>query len=143
MKQACVIIITVAFQLTAHQLMPSCQLVEPHPIQVCSVIVSNGRIFDFSHAVPSGSGVVRLWRFGSTSLLYSSGRVQIYYNSQWGNICDDSQLGLTEAHVICHQLGYTGASSQSRQSSDRYEMNFELLIIIEPLRSKVNCFAKL
>ena len=118
MKQACVIIITVAFQLTAHQLMPSCQLVEP---QVCSVIVSNGRIFDFSHAVPSGSGVVRLWRLGSTSSIYSSGRVQIYYNSQWGNICDDIQFSLVEAHVICHQLGYTGASSQSKQLYDRYD----------------------
>ena len=129
MKQACVIIITIAFQLTAHQLMPSCQLVEPHPIQVWSVIVSIGRIFDFCHAVPSGSGVVQLWRSGTTSPIYSSGRVQIYYNSQWGNICDDTQFGLTEAHVICHQLGYTGAFSQGRQLYDRYEMNFDLLIL--------------
>ena len=27
-------------------------------------------------------------------------------------------IGLTEAIVICHQLGYTGASSYSRTSSD-------------------------
>ena len=93
------------------------------------MIVSIGKSFDFSLAVPSGSGVVRLWRSGTTSPIYSSGRVQIYYNSQWGNICDDTQFGITEAHVICHQLGYTGASSQSRQSSDRYEMNFDLLIL--------------
>ena len=65
-----------------------------------------------------GFGTVRLSRSGITSPSYSSGRVQIYHNSRWGNICDDSQFGLTEAHVICHQLGYTGASSQSRQYTD-------------------------
>ena len=67
-----------------------------------------------------GIGTVRLSRSGITSTSYSSGRVQIYYNSQWGNICDDIHFGLTEAHVICHQLGYTRASSQSRQYSDTY-----------------------
>ena len=68
-------------------------------------------------ATGQGTGTVRLSRSGFTSTWYTSGRVQIYRN-QWGNICDDIQFGLTEARVICHQLGYTGASSQSRQSSD-------------------------
>ena len=78
-------------------------------------------------SVPSGSGVVRLGRSGSTSPLYSSGRVQIYYLNQWGNICDDAQFGLTEASVICHQLGYTGASSQSRGSLDRQDNNTDAI----------------
>ena len=65
------------------------------------------------------TGTVRLLRSGITSISFSSGRVQIYHNSRWGNICDDYQFGLPEAHVICHQLGYTGASSQSKQLSDR------------------------
>ena len=64
------------------------------------------------------NGPIRLWRNGNTSLSYTSGRVQLVYNRQWGNICADVEFGLTEAFVICHQLGYTGASSQSRAALD-------------------------
>ena len=37
----------------------------------------------------------------------------MYYNG-WGNICDDNYYNSAEANVICHQLGYTGASSYYR-----------------------------
>ena len=46
-------------------------------------------------------------RDGVPSLL--SGRVEILINSRWGYICNDDMFDLTEGHVICHQLGYTGA----------------------------------
>ena len=42
---------------------------------------------------------------------YYYGIVQIYINNRWGNICDDSYYSQYEADVICHQLGYTGASN--------------------------------
>ena len=63
-------------------------------------------------------GTVRLWRNGTTSTSFSSGRVQIYFTSIWGNICDDSDFGITEAIVVCHQLGYSSASSQSNDALD-------------------------
>ena len=63
-------------------------------------------------------GTVRLVRNGITSNTYSSGRVQIYINSRWGQICDDFQFSITEAAVICHQLGFSGASSFSRAAVD-------------------------
>ena len=66
-------------------------------------------------------GTVRLWRAGVSSSFVpslTSGRVQIYINNQWGNICDDIQFFVTEANVICNQLGYSGASSHSRASID-------------------------
>ena len=66
------------------------------------------------------NGPIRLWRSGATSTFYTSGRVQVLYNSTWGNICDDQfgNFGSDEATVICHQLGYTGASSWSKTRDD-------------------------
>ena len=61
-----------------------------------------------------GNGVVHLYRNGYTSSSYYYGIVQIFFNNAWGNICYDSYYSSTEADVICHQLGYTGALSYSR-----------------------------
>ena len=51
---------------------------------------------------------------GATSFSYYYGIIQIWYNGQWGNICDDIYFNQHEADVICHQLGYTGASGYNR-----------------------------
>ena len=65
------------------------------------------------------NGPIRLWRNGASSLSYTSGRVHVLIDHIWGNIRGDGKFELTEATVICHQLGYTGASSQSRARVDR------------------------
>ena len=70
---------------------------------------------------PDGNGPIRLYRNGVTSSSYYYGIVQIYINNDWGNICDDVYYSSTEADVICHQLGYTGASSYSRAGLVRLE----------------------
>ena len=57
------------------------------------------------------------------------------YNSQWGNICDDESFGITEATVICHQLGYTGASSYSRARDDVFGNDSSLPTLL----SNVSC----
>ena len=59
------------------------------------------------------SGTIILSRNNVPSNSYSYGVVRVYYNG-WGNICDDYYYNSAEANVICHQLGYTGASSYSR-----------------------------
>ena len=36
------------------------------------------------------------------------GNVDIYFNGEWGFICDD-EWGIEEANVVCNQLGFPGA----------------------------------
>ena len=75
------------------------------------------------------NGPIRLWRSGTTSVSYTSGIVQLLYNSRWGNICDESgNFGVAEASAICHQLGYTGAHDfyNSTSSEERAAMSAQM-----------------
>ena len=54
-------------------------------------------------------GSLRLVRGSSSSTTYTSGRLEIYINGQWGTVCDDS-WDSTDSDVACRQLGYSGAA---------------------------------
>ena len=53
-------------------------------------------------------------KFGEKSA--SSGRLEIYYSSQLGTVCNKS-FSSTDADVACRQLGYTGASNYGNVGS--------------------------
>ena len=69
---------------------------------------------------PRGEGAIRLALRSLYSLEYTSGRVQVYYNGVWGNVCRLGGFDLIAADVICRQLGWTGALSWSYSMIDEY-----------------------
>ena len=66
------------------------------------------------------NGELRFYRNGETSInnTFMSGRLQIYLDGQWGNICDTG-FGMTEATVACQQLTYDNATSFANSQNDR------------------------
>ena len=63
------------------------------------------------------NGELRLLRDGQTSYTFTSGRLQIYINGRWGNVCD-AGFGITEATVACQQLTYDRALSFGNSQND-------------------------
>ena len=51
-----------------------------------------------------GPGAVRL-----VNGTLSSGTVQVFYDQKWVTVCDES-WDITDANVVCRQLGFSGAN---------------------------------
>lgn len=65
--------------------------------------------------VPSDVVKIQL-RLAGQKRKHSEGRVEVYYDGQWGTVCDDD-FTIHAAHVVCRELGYVEAKSWTASSS--------------------------
>ncbi|XP_010226503.1 PREDICTED: deleted in malignant brain tumors 1 protein-like [Tinamus guttatus] len=90
--------------------------------------------------VCSGSGISDLARLrlanGSTEC---SGRVEVFHDQRWGSVCDDG-WSLTEARVVCRQLGCGPALSANRPSPSGDEASLIWVDAVECTGSEAALF---
>lgn len=66
-------------------------------------------------------GDLRLVRGTVSNPTFSSGRLEIFVNGEWGTVCDD-YFDLTDAGVACKQLGYSQAIRYGSSGSEGYSL---------------------
>eukprot|EP00118_Oscarella_pearsei_P020627 m.224758 g.224758 ORF g.224758 m.224758 type:complete len:1431 (+) comp40003_c2_seq6:15-4307(+) len=66
-----------------------------------------------NHRRDAGVICTKLRLAGSSSR--HQGRVEVFHNGIWGTVCDDG-WDLTDAHVVCKELGFTTAASAKGQA---------------------------
>lgn len=67
------------------------------------------------HQVPSDVVKIQV-RLAGQKRKHNEGRVEVYYEGQWGTVCDDD-FSIHAAHVVCREVGYVEAKSWTASSS--------------------------
>ncbi|MEQ2256797.1 Lysyl oxidase 2A, partial [Ilyodon furcidens] len=59
----------------------------------------------------SGKPVIQL-RLAGEKRKHYEGRLEVFYNGEWGTVCDDD-FSISAAQVVCRELGFMDAASWS------------------------------
>lgn len=59
----------------------------------------------------SGTPVIQL-RLAGEKRKHYEGRVEVFYNGEWGTVCDDD-FSISAAQVVCRELGFIDAETWS------------------------------
>ncbi|KAM6980314.1 lysyl oxidase homolog 2A [Aplochiton taeniatus] len=90
-----------------------------NPQTLCGYLATWLCMWTLSHAqansrLPSNTPVIQLRLTGDKRKHYE-GRLELYYNGEWGTVCDDD-FSIYAARVVCRELGYLDAVSWSPSS---------------------------
>uniref|UniRef100_A0A8C8GAV6 Lysyl oxidase homolog n=1 Tax=Oncorhynchus tshawytscha TaxID=74940 RepID=A0A8C8GAV6_ONCTS len=64
--------------------------------------------------LPPGTPIIQL-RLAGDKRKHYEGRVEVYYNGEWGTVCDDD-FSIHAANILCRELGFVEAVSWSPSS---------------------------
>lgn len=78
-----------------------------HPIAIhCALLFSLLILCD------AQSGPIIQLRLAGEKRKHYEGRVEVFYNGEWGTVCDDD-FSIYAAQVVCRELGFMDAESWS------------------------------
>ena len=79
-----------------------------HKVLICRILFMATALIEMPlYSSGQSSGDLRLVaRNGQTSSSLTAGRLEVYYNGQWGTVCDN-QFGTAERDVACRDLGFS------------------------------------
>lgn len=82
------------------------------PVAVQCLVSTLLSIWALSNAQSDSNTPVIQLRLAGEKRKHYEGRVEVFYNGEWGTVCDDD-FSIYAAQVVCRELGFMDAESWS------------------------------